>query len=601
MTRPLGSSYTLHESLGRGSTGEVLRGTDAEGREYAVKVLSPGLASDPTVVAKFVQERAILTSLDHEGLVRVHDLVAEGHTVAIVMDLVEGGDLRGRIQQDGPVPPADIARIGAAVAEALAVVHANGIAHGDVKPENILMDARTDPRAPRLTDFGIARIAESSQRTRSTMLVGTPEYVAPEIIDGSPATASSDLYALGIVLYELTCGATPFVGGSTMAVLRRHLELEPGRPDGVPDALWDFILWCLAKSPGDRVPSARHAATALHGLHPMLVGAPPAPAVDGPPAAMSPAPTPSGTPPAPQPAEAAGVSTHVVGRPKSRRRLALVGGALLLLVLSGTGAAIAVMGKDDAKTTESAAATSDGDGKASASNSPTPPSQTSDPTPTVSPSGPYVMPMLVGQSETSARASLPDGIKVTTTDVLDESVPDGEVLEQSPAEGSEVTDAVSLTVARQPVIVYLDQLEVAAIDAYSGVSESGTAAISGDKFTHSQTYEVTCDWGSEWVEYTLGRDYRLLRFTAGMDDQSRDSSAQMQLEVFIDGQLITTEKVAYGEQVEVEVDVTDALRLRIGWSELQLDLCEGDYLVLAQARLLGMPGEVELPEGDTDW
>jgi serine/threonine-protein kinase len=255
----LGSGYVLEGAIARGATGEVWRGrSNADGSPFAFKVLHYALGRDPEKVRRFVQESAILTGLDHPNLVKVYDLVVEGETLAIVMDLIEGRDLRGILTEHGSLLPAEACRIGAQTAAGLTAVHEAGVVHRDIKPENVLMDLRVMPPAVRLTDFGIARIAEQSGSARSTMLVGTPQYVAPEVFDGHAPTPASDLYALGIMLYEMCCGTTPFAGGSTLQVLRRHVECAPGRPPGIPDPLWELIAGLLAKNPAERPgPSAR--------------------------------------------------------------------------------------------------------------------------------------------------------------------------------------------------------------------------------------------------------------------------------------------------------------------------------------------------------
>src|SRR6476661_2158257 len=217
--RPLGSAYLLESRLGRGASGEVWRGTDREGRVFAFKLLHTDLADDPRIVERFVQERSLLASIRHPHVVRVHDLVIEGQTLAIVMDLVEGPDLRELLRRHGTLPPQQVAQLGAELAEALHAAHTLGVIHRDVKPENVLLDTSFTLAKAKLTDFGIAKLVGDSKR--STMLLGTPHYMAPEIAEGAEPTPAADLYSLGVTLYELACGITPFAGrGSAMAVLR---------------------------------------------------------------------------------------------------------------------------------------------------------------------------------------------------------------------------------------------------------------------------------------------------------------------------------------------------------------------------------------------
>src|SRR6266700_1065893 len=150
MARALGSRYRLEQApLGSGAMGQVFAGVDTDGRRFAFKILRSDLTGDQGLVDGFLRERAILTSLRHPNLVPVHDLVVEGDTVGIVMDLVSGGDLRAWLTANGPLLPTEVARIGAGIAAGLAEVHAVGVVHRDVKPENVLMDDIGAQRTPR--------------------------------------------------------------------------------------------------------------------------------------------------------------------------------------------------------------------------------------------------------------------------------------------------------------------------------------------------------------------------------------------------------------------------------------------------------------------
>lgn len=262
MERQLGSRYVLESVIGRGGFGQVWRGRDLEGNVLAFKVLHPSFGDDPRAVEKFVQERSILLSLDHPNLVRVRDMIVEGDTFAFAMDLVEGGDLRSQLRARGPMPVEGACQLAAAVAAALAAIHAKGIVHRDVKPENVLIDSTSDGSiVPRLTDFGIARL-ESSTR-KSTVFTGTPTYVAPELFDDGPATPASDLYALGVMLYELVAGAPPFKTDSILSLMRMHLEKPRQRPRAMSDDLWSLVSELQAKVPADRPQSAAVVAARL--------------------------------------------------------------------------------------------------------------------------------------------------------------------------------------------------------------------------------------------------------------------------------------------------------------------------------------------------
>lgn len=315
MARKIGSRYTAHQVLGRGSAGTVWLGEGPEG-PVAIKLLREDLASDQDLVGRFVQERTALLSLDHPHIVGIRDLVVDGSDLALVMDLVRGTDLRSRLERDRRLPPQAAAAIAADVADGLAAAHAAGVVHRDVKPENVLLDSAAPPGpggAPPalLTDFGIARLVDSPRRTRATRIIGTPDYLAPEIIEGLPPRASVDIYALATVLYELLAGFTPFGGGHPGAVLRRHVTETVEPLPGLPEELWQILAQCLAKAPASRL-TAGELGTRLRELLPGLAGLPAldvsAPGPDGTitePYGDEPGPTPSeAAPPDPAPAAA---------------------------------------------------------------------------------------------------------------------------------------------------------------------------------------------------------------------------------------------------------------------------------------------------------
>ncbi|MGH3329568.1 MAG: serine/threonine-protein kinase, partial [Streptomycetales bacterium] len=270
MRRSIGSRYVALDVLGRGGFGTVWLGEGPDG-PVAIKVLREELATDPDVVARFLRERSVLVRLRHPNLIKVRDLVAEGETLALVMDLVDGHDLRTHLRERGPLPPADAAELVAAVADALTVAHGTGVVHRDVKPENVLLRCREGSReatlVPLLTDFGVARLVEGQGLTKSHTIVGTPNYLAPEIASGRGAAPAADVYAAGILLYELISGCTPFAADHPMAVLRGHLEDHPRRPPGVSDQLWSVIAGCLAKDPGARPDAATLAGRLRVGEH----------------------------------------------------------------------------------------------------------------------------------------------------------------------------------------------------------------------------------------------------------------------------------------------------------------------------------------------
>ncbi|QDY76990.1 serine/threonine-protein kinase [Streptomyces qinzhouensis] len=273
--RPVGSKYLLEQPLGRGATGTVWRARQREtagaeaavpgqpGETVAIKVLKEELANDADVVMRFLRERSVLLRLTHPNIVRTRDLVVEGDLLALVMDLIDGPDLHRQLRENGPFTPVAAALLTAQIADALAASHADGIVHRDLKPANVLLRTEADGRLhPMLTDFGIARLADSPGLTRTHEFVGTPAYVAPESAEGRPQTSAVDIYGAGILLYELVTGRPPFAGGTALEVLHRHLSEEPRRPSTVPEPLWTVIERCLSKEPGRR-PSAENLARGL--------------------------------------------------------------------------------------------------------------------------------------------------------------------------------------------------------------------------------------------------------------------------------------------------------------------------------------------------
>ncbi|WP_367322725.1 serine/threonine-protein kinase [Streptomyces sp. HUAS ZL42] len=278
MARKIGSRYAAHQILGRGSAGTVWLGEGPDG-PVAVKLLREDLASDEELVGRFVQERTALLGLEHPNVVSVRDLVVDGNDLALVMDLVRGTDLRTRLDRERRLSPEAAVAIVADVADGLAAAHAAGVVHRDVKPENVLLDMQ-GPLGPGgshralLTDFGVAKLIDTPRRTRATKIIGTPDYLAPEIVEGLPPRAAVDIYALATVLYELLAGFTPFGGGHPGAVLRRHVTETVAPLPGIPDELWQLIVQCLAKAPASRLRASELAARLREQL-PALAGMPP--------------------------------------------------------------------------------------------------------------------------------------------------------------------------------------------------------------------------------------------------------------------------------------------------------------------------------------
>ncbi|WP_310961994.1 serine/threonine-protein kinase [Nocardioides terrisoli] len=263
-SRALGSNYRLVSRIGTGAMGEVWRAEDiGAGTDVAAKVLRSEFSHNPEIVSRFVQERSILMGLDHPAIVRVRDLVVERDRLAIIMDLVDGSDLRAALREAGTLPPALAARVVARVLEGLAAAHSQGALHRDVKPDNVLLThdwTQLRPDAIRISDFGIARLAQDST-VQATGLLGTPEYMPPELFEHGTSSAASDVYAAGVVLYELLAGRTPYAGsGTAYTIGNRAVTMEPPRLD-LPESLQQLLASLLAKDPRRRLKAGTAAET----------------------------------------------------------------------------------------------------------------------------------------------------------------------------------------------------------------------------------------------------------------------------------------------------------------------------------------------------
>lgn len=273
--RALGSRYELQERLGSGAMGEVWRTLDrSSGDHVAAKLLRRELTEDPEIVGRFIQERSILLGLRHDNVVRVRDLVVEGDDLAIVMDLVTGSDVRAMLDRSGTCSARESVEVVAAVLDALAAAHAAGCLHRDVKPDNVLLAEGPEPLGERvrLSDFGIARLAQDST-VQATGLLGTPGYMPPELFSEGRFSGASDVYAAGVMLYELVAGRTPFAGaGTAHTVGFRHVTAAPPVLPVAPE-LWHVLDALLAKDPTVR-PAPATAARMLRELPDTVLDAP---------------------------------------------------------------------------------------------------------------------------------------------------------------------------------------------------------------------------------------------------------------------------------------------------------------------------------------
>jgi serine/threonine-protein kinase len=259
--------YRLVEKIGIGGMAEVYRATDEVlGRTVAVKVMLPQYAVDPTFAARFKQEAQSAANLQSPYIVNIYDW---GHddadnTYFIVMEYVRGTDLKTAIQQRGAINQRKVAEIGSQVCAALSVAHSYDIIHRDIKPHNIMV--QPDGNA-KVMDFGIAR-ANGSTMTQTGSVLGTAYYVSPEQAQGRPLTPATDLYSLGVVLYEATTGRVPFDAPDAVAVALKQVNEQPVRPTRInPDIDPEFeaiILRAMAKNPLERYATAEQMRVALN-------------------------------------------------------------------------------------------------------------------------------------------------------------------------------------------------------------------------------------------------------------------------------------------------------------------------------------------------
>jgi serine/threonine-protein kinase len=281
--RHVGSSYILQRPIGQGATGTVWRGTDlSSGQPVAIKLLHESLLRQPKLVTRFVQERTILLMLRHRNVVRVRDLFSVGETLGLVMDLVSGGSLRDHLRKHHTVPAGEAARLAAQVAAALAEAHELGVVHRDLKPDNILLQTENGRLETRLTDFGVARILNTPSMTTPNAVVGTPHYMSPEAFHSPSTSPATDVYALGVLLYEMVTGRPPYDSDSIPDLMRRHMEGGPERLPGIPDGYWEMIMACMALKPRLR-PSAAELVADLSDVAQHTGDWPALPAPAGPP------------------------------------------------------------------------------------------------------------------------------------------------------------------------------------------------------------------------------------------------------------------------------------------------------------------------------
>jgi hypothetical protein len=275
--------YTIQRRIGSGGMGSVYAAVQhSVGREVAVKVVNPTLVHDPAIIKRFLREAKLASRLSHPNAVSVLDFgqTSDG-LFYLVMELIAGRTLARALEEEGPFSTARVVRVGGQILDALIGAHQLAIVHRDLKPSNVIvLDSPPGRDLIKVLDFGLAkslsRDTATTSVTGSGALLGTPAYLPPEVATGGEADARSDLYSLGVILYQLASGRLPFVGETLQELL---LKLSRATPPplggfGVPARLAEVIERLMAREPGDRYPSAEAAQAALERVEDGTSGAP---------------------------------------------------------------------------------------------------------------------------------------------------------------------------------------------------------------------------------------------------------------------------------------------------------------------------------------
>jgi serine/threonine-protein kinase len=288
MAGVLAGRYELEKIIGEGGMATVWRATDSRlDRPVAVKILAEQISNDPEFRARFLQEARAAASFSHPNVVDVLDYGEEDGIPYMVMELVDGEDLKTRLKREGRLEAGEVARIGTGVARGLAVAHRRGLIHRDIKPANILIDGEGTPK---VTDFGIVRALGTATQTKAGTTLGSVHYLSPEQVQGTTVDARSDLYSLGVVLYEASTGERPFDNDAPAAIAVRRLSEMPRPPHAVepsvPQWLSAVIERAMQRDPERRYRTAselendlathhapRDVAAALEGTAPITLPA----------------------------------------------------------------------------------------------------------------------------------------------------------------------------------------------------------------------------------------------------------------------------------------------------------------------------------------
>lgn len=264
----LDGRYRIDAPIARGGMSTVYQGVDLRlDRPVAIKLMDPQFSGDPQFLSRFEMEARSVAKLSHPALVAVFDQGVDGDHVFIVMELVPGGTLRELLRERGPMPPHAATAVALPVLEALGVAHQGGLVHRDVKPENVLI---SDGGVVKIADFGLVRAVAQAGTTSSSVILGTAAYLSPEQVESGNSDARSDVYAMGILLFEMLTGKVPFTGDTSISIAYQRINNDVPPPSsaiaGVPPEFDHLVLRATSRDPKRRYKDATEMAAALESV-----------------------------------------------------------------------------------------------------------------------------------------------------------------------------------------------------------------------------------------------------------------------------------------------------------------------------------------------
>lgn len=260
--------YRIDAPIARGGMSMVFRGMDTRlDRPVAIKVMDPKFAADPQFLSRFEFEARAVAKLKHPSLVAVYDQGVDGEHPFLIMELVEGGTLRELLRERGPMPPHAVRAVAEPVLAAIGVAHSAGLIHRDIKPENVLI---SDSGEVKIADFGLVRAVAAAKTTSASVILGTAAYLAPEQVTTGTADSRSDVYAFGILIFELLTGQVPFIGDTSLSVAYQRIENDVPSPSefiaGIPPEFDELIARATNREPAHRFADANEMAAELHSI-----------------------------------------------------------------------------------------------------------------------------------------------------------------------------------------------------------------------------------------------------------------------------------------------------------------------------------------------